>query len=311
MIDSRFLHGVLNGTNSRFTEKQLKHYDSYGESIALRARCLSGAFIAVKGRSRAIDITLKIRGRARNYLGIDVEVDGTVAKSLRMMDLAPETEILELQLMKFSDEKPREIRIYLPVSIETEIVSFSVDGDPLPRPDKKILCLGDSITQGMDSVSPLCTYPAVTARILGFDLLNQGVGGHIFDPLTIDKSLPFEPEIITVAYGVNDWNKDVSAKELKKTVSDYLENLRCSFPKSRIVVITPIWTNRETEQKSAGRLQDVRDIIEKVAKTTDCVAVNGLSLVPNDMFYFVDGIHPNEAGHLIYGINLASLLKNY
>ncbi len=308
MIEPKFLHGVLEGTNSRFTEKQIKHYEFCSEKTALRARCLSGAFIAAKSRSRTIDITLKLLGRARNYLGIDVEVDGTVAKSLRIMDIQPETAILGLRLLEFPDERPREIKVYLPVSVEIEIVSFSADGEPLPRPEKKILFLGDSITQGMDCVSPLCAYSCVVAKIMNLDYINQGVGGHTFDPDTLDENFPFIPDIITVAYGVNDWNKDFSADLIEQNVSSYFEKLGKIFLQSKIFVITPIWTEREDQKKAAGTLQDIRKIIENLAKKTGFKVIDGLSLVPHNSFYFVDGVHPNEAGHLIYGINLASQL---
>jgi len=311
MIDSKFLHGVIGEKGFRFTEKQLVSYEKYGESTRIRTNCLSGVCIAMKTKSKNIEMELGIKGRARNYMGFDLEVDGTVVKSMRIMDLTPEIKQLKLSLYQFADEKEREIRLYLPVSVEVEIISFSATGKPLKKPENKILFLGDSITQGMDSVSPICTYPWVVARILKADFINQGVGGHIFDADTLDEDFPFIPDIITVSYGVNDWNKDFSIRQMKQNVLSYFEKLKKIFPESKIFAITPIWTAREDQKKQAGSLQDVRKIIKEMAERTGCIVIDGLSLVPHSGYYFVDGIHPNEAGHLIYGINLACQLNKF
>jgi len=308
MMNSNLISGVLPATESRFTERQINHYKTYGEATMIRVSCLSGAFIGVKTTAKNIDIELEIKGRARNYLGLDVEVDGIVMKSLRM-NLLPEMKKVTLHLVEFPDEKERQIKVYLPVSVEVDSISFSADGEPLKKPEQRLLFFGDSITQGMDAVSPVCTYPVVCAKILNMDYINQGVGGYVFDAGSLDEDFPIEPDIITVAYGVNDWNKDKSAWEINQAAATYLEKLKSIFKKAHIFVITPIWTDRENQKKASGTLQDLRKNIEQVAKKTGCYVINGLTLVPNNSFYFVDGIHPNETGHLMYGTNLACIIQ--
>ncbi|MCX7704777.1 MAG: SGNH/GDSL hydrolase family protein [bacterium] len=307
-MDSQFLNGVIPGTISRFTERQLRTYEKYGETTKIRTGCLSGVYIGMKTTSKSIEIELALRGRARNYMGLDLEVDGKIVKSIRLMNLASEISQMKLHLYRFSDEKEREIRLYLPVSVEVEVISFSAQGQPLKKVGTRILFLGDSITQGMDCMSPVCTYPCVVAKILNADYINQGVGGFVFDPESLDENFPFQPDIITVSYGVNDWAKDFSARHIEDSVSAYLEKLKKIFSKSKIFVITPIWTDREDQIKQAGSLGDLRKIIADVARKINCNVIDGLSLVPHDSFYFVDGVHPNETGHLIYGVNLAGYL---
>lgn len=308
MLDSKFLHGVISHRISRFTEKQLRVYEKYGEATKIRTGCLAGVFIGIKTSSKTIDVEFRLKGRARNYIGLDLESDGIVIKSVRMKDLLPEISHLKFNLFQFPDQREREIKLYLPVSVEVELVSFGPHGEPLEKPGKKILFLGDSITQGMDCISPVCAYPVVTARILGSDYINQGVGGFVFDAESLDENLSFEPDIITVAYGVNDWGMDLADQQIKKSVCEYLEKLKKIFPQSKIFVITPIWTEREDQKKKAGTLQDVRKIIQDSARNLKCNVIDGLSLVPHNSFYFVDGVHPNETGHLCYGINLAARL---
>ncbi|MCM8815270.1 MAG: SGNH/GDSL hydrolase family protein [Candidatus Omnitrophica bacterium] len=309
MIDPKFLHGVIPQTHSRFTEKQLAVYEKYGQATRIRTGCLSGVCIAMKTDSRDLEVELALKGRARNYLGLELEVDGTIVKSIRIKDLMPEMEKFKIKIFRFPDKKERKIKLHLPVSVEIEVISCSADGEPTEKQEKKILFLGDSITQGMDCISPVCAYPCVVAKIFNADFINQGVGGFVFDAESLDRNFPFEPDIITVAYGVNDWNKDFSAQKIAKSAYAYLEKLKKIFAKSKIFVITPIWTERENQKKKAGLLQNVRKIIEDAGKKTGCNVIDGLSLVPHDSFYFVDGIHPNETGHLMYGINLATHLK--
>ncbi|MCM8789252.1 MAG: SGNH/GDSL hydrolase family protein [Candidatus Omnitrophica bacterium] len=309
MVDPKFLHGVISDTTSRFTEKQLSAYEKYGEAIRVRTKCLSGVYIAMKTNSQDLEVELGLKGRARHYLGLDLEVDGTIVRSIRIKDLAPEINKISLKLFQFSDKKEREIKLHLPVSVECQVISFSADGEPLEKSGKRVLFLGDSITQGMECINPVCAYPSVVAKILNADFINQGVGGFVFDADTLDENFPFDPDIITVAYGVNDWNKDFSTQQIERSVYAYLEKLKNVFAQSKIFVITPIWTDREDQKKQAGMLQDVRKIIEDAGKKTSCNVIDGLSLVPHDSFYFADGVHPNETGHLFYGVNLACQIQ--
>ena len=38
--------------------------------------------------------------------------------------------------------------------------------------------------------------------------------------------------------------------------------------------------------------------------------IDGLALVPNGPQYFVDGVHPNDAGFALYAANLAARLPS-
>ncbi|MCM8757428.1 MAG: SGNH/GDSL hydrolase family protein [Candidatus Omnitrophica bacterium] len=307
---ARLLQGVIPETTSRFTEKQLVYYEKVGESRGLRARCLAGAYLGLKTSSPVIEIKLKLKGRARNKLGLDLEVDGQIIKCVRL-ELAPGQNLVTERLAERPQSKEREIKIYLPVSVEVEIVSFSACGKPLPTAEEKLLCLGDSITQGMDATCPSCIYPTVLAKLIKAECLNQGVGGQTFDPESLDASLPFSAKVVTVAYGVNDWFNNHSLKEIEENCLAYLERLRKIFPTAVIAVITPIWTSREDETKKAGTLQAVRNSIARIASWLNCFPVDGLALVPHHPFYFVDGIHPNESGHLLYGVNLFQSLSQF
>ena len=88
-----------------------------------------------------------------------------------------------------------------------------------------LVFIGDSITQGMDARGPASAYAVQLARVLDVELLNQGVGGHIFDLDALDDELPYHPDIITIAYGTNDWSRDTTREEISSRVERYLTRL--------------------------------------------------------------------------------------
>ena len=70
---------------------------------------------------------------------------------------------------------------------------------------KRILCFGDSISQGYDALYPSNQYTPQLAKLLDAEEYNKAIGGEIFRPELALARDDFEPEYITVAYGTNDW----------------------------------------------------------------------------------------------------------
>ena len=115
--------------------------------------------------------------------------------------------------------------------------------EPVPQRSRRMLQLGDSITMGMNADGPGRCYASILADLLDADPLNQGIGGHIYDPDSVDTHIPFEPDLISVAYGSNDWAKDVSIEELTPRLHRYYASLqeRWSCP---IIVVSPVFRKR-------------------------------------------------------------------
>ena len=96
--------------------------------------------------------------------------------------------------------------------------------------EKKILQFGDSITHGYDALHPAASYSVRLADALGMECCNKAIGGDMFCPGL--AALPEEtaPDVITAAYGTNDWSnrtEDVYAenclgfyKALRETYPD-------------------------------------------------------------------------------------------
>lgn len=79
--------------------------------------------------------------------------------------------------------------------------------------NEKVLWLGDSITQGYGPLRSSCTYVSVANRILNYDIINQGIGGYIYDKNSLMKMEGYEPDKIIVALGTNQYKDNLLSGE--------------------------------------------------------------------------------------------------
>jgi lysophospholipase L1-like esterase len=188
---------------------------------------------------------------------------------------------------------------------------------PAPiRPPRLYVAYGDSITQGYyASAGTTHTYPDQVARKKAWSVVNMGFGGETTVPSDGTAVGLLNGAIVTVAIGANDWG---TSKPLATFVSDYnalLDAIRELQPSVPLYSLTPIWTGVETSPNAQGLyLRDYRQAItqtvqQRMATDPNLHLVDGLTLVPNQLRYFVDGLHPNDAGFALYATNLASKLQ--
>ncbi len=303
-------HSFENGLRlHRLTERQIAHLDAASEAWGVRARCTAGVRLVVRTDAESVELVGRVLPGARSYAGIDVEVDGKSVAAHRL-EAGPET--LALSLAGFEEKKIREWDVTFPQSAILEIDALNVpEGtvvEPVDRPSHRLLCLGDSITQGMDALGPASAYPLQLARMLNADLLNQGVGGHIFDADALDPELPYHPNLVTIAYGTNDWGRELTVDEISKQVNAYLRVLLPSVEGADVVVVTPIWRKTGQEVRAGGNLTAFSRVIRDNASGLGVRVVDGLGLVPHRPDLLPDGTHPNDEGFLHYAINLRRAL---
>jgi lysophospholipase L1-like esterase len=186
---------------------------------------------------------------------------------------------------------------------------------PPTRPAHRYVAYGDSITQGYyASAGTTHTYPDQVARKKGWSVVNMGFGGETTVPSDGTAVGLLNGSTVTFAIGTNDWG---TSKPLAAFVSDYnalLDAVRALQPSVPLYSLTPIWTGVEASPNAQGLyLHDYRQAITQIVqqrRLTDpnLHLIDGLTLVPNQLRYFVDGLHPNDAGFALYATNLASKL---
>ncbi len=281
----------------RFTQRQLELYSSKTD-YCRRSLCPAGICIDVLTDSKEISIDYSVKGKARDYIFFDFYLNGKYyqTKGSRPIDINTKAVLFNIPDI---GEKMNRIAIYLPHNIQLLIkkVSF-LDGTTVksaPDYSGNLLCMGDSITQGMEAIHPSSTYPVLLSRFLEMNLLNQGVGGEVFNPDILDNELPMKPEIITVAYGTNDWNSCESMSNFKQNCSEYIRKLCRIYPHICKLIITPFWRHNMQETKCVGTLQDVSIAIKEICVDySEVYLVDGLEIAPNIIDYYADGLHPTD-----------------
>lgn len=178
--------------------------------------------------------------------------------------------------------------------------------------DKKVLFLGDSITQGYTAQTDSCSYANRLATMLNSNTVIQGISGAKFEPTTIDPNLNFDPDYIFVAFGTNDWSwgrKDFET--FSSYAKDFFETLAQTFPKAKIIAITPIW-RKDNQPSAVGEFEAARAEIAKLATQAGAFVVDGIDLVPHESQFYADSncLHPNDAGFEHYANNLYEAIKD-
>jgi lysophospholipase L1-like esterase len=247
---------------------------------------------------------------ARDWAYFDCFVDGVLVESVGTIPIDRERRCAAVRTPGYAEPGMHRFTVYLPHLAELFIESVEIDdaakAEPAPRPGRRILCVGDSITQGMSSLRPSSAYPVCLARALAADVLNLGVGGYVFDAETVEPVESFAPDLITVAYGTNDWGRAQSVEEIRRDCAAFLARLRKAFQDQPVWVISPIWRSDMAEPKTCGTFDEMVSAIRNVVvKRGDMHYVNGLAVAPHlPEFYGDETLHPNDEGFLRMALNL-------
>lgn len=299
----------------RFTAQQRGHFAA-NEGMRIRSNCASGIKLDLMTDSEWIAFDYTVADQARSWLYFDIFVDGMFADTIGTECFEGRDGHFHYELAHVPDchgkRRERRIRIYLPhlaqLSLRNFMLSAGAFAAPAPGEAGNLLCLGDSITQGMDGRHPSSTFPVLLSRFLGLNVLNHGVGGHVFDKASLDRELPYRPDWITVAYGTNDWGKVNSLWEFARNCREYLEALSQLYPNAKIAVLTPIWRADRGQARQMGTFAELgRALAEICASFPRILLVDGLHLVPHQPRFFGDGtVHPNDEGFMHMALHFLS-----
>lgn len=173
--------------------------------------------------------------------------------------------------------------------------------------DRKILFIGDSITQGWNSGIDTLSYAYRTSFALNADSIIQGVGGAYYHASTFADS-GFDPNTVIVAYGTNDVNHFKTKDEMIEQLRLYLTKVKETYGQSKICAISPIWVSGGNEEKRMGNLWDCYELIADELGKCGVELIRGLDLVPHEKKYFADELHPNAEGFEKYSENLVKTI---
>lgn len=199
---------------------------------------------------------------------------------------------------------------------------------------KKILFLGDSITEGGKASSIENVYWNVVGSRTGALCYGYGVGGTRIAPHIVPSDIPKydlyfgsrvddmrpDADIVVVFGGTNDFGHgdallgtmaDRDEKSFYGAYHTLLLKLINKYPDARIVVMTPLHRVTEDDmydpvrnRRRAANLETYVNAIQEVAAyygipVLDLFRTSGIQpRVPIQLEKFMpDGLHPNDAGH--------------
>lgn len=285
----------------QYTRPQMEYFRGafdfwYDRSMATTAKTLE--FIT-KATKVSFDYRFIWVGSQDSF---ELMVDGLLQKIIYVKDIKEEGKIeWELPAGK------KNVVIYLPADATVLVRDLELNAPAVrPEKNKKVLWLGDSITQGYGPLRSGQTYVSVANRILGYDILNQGIGGYIYDKKSLMKMEGYDPDMIIVALGTNQYGA-----ETMRDVEEYYETLIGIYGREiPIYCISPLW--RGDNPEGIPTLERFCDNVKKIAGSYPNVRViDGFTLVPHLPEYFLDNLHPNCLGTEVYGRNLAEAIRKF
>lgn len=284
----------------RFTGQQKDTYAAQSQDWAMKTQ--ASASVSFEFITDSEFLTLKFDlypGSSQKWGSIDLYVDGVFHDSRCAEDLS-------IKLAGFAlPQGEHRVTVYFPWSACTVVneVHLSDGAKVIPVEKKlKMLCLGDSITQGYLSKYASLSYVNQTARALNAEVVNQGIGGYYFNEATIDTSIcSYQPDIITVAYGTNDYSRYETARDYAQQAEKYIQKLAALFPDAKIVGILPIYRNDKNHQVRklyrSYSLDEARQLLRDMYLALPngyVIEETGIAHIPQA--YGADYLHPNEFG---------------
>ena len=202
---------------------------------------------------------------------------------------------------------------------------------------KKIACLGDSITEGVNANGwQWHRYIDQWAKNNGIEttVINLGIGGtsvctssYVTDTLKpfVNRleTIPTDADIVAIFGGTNDWGNNATLGTIDDTGTStfygaykhILEWLAINRPNAKVITMTPLkryfrgggttWVNAQTTRNSKGQL--LQDYVKAVKDVSDLYAVpcvdlhndSGLNPVLEIVRtkFMGDGLHPTAEGN--------------
>ena len=216
----------------QYTEAQMEYFRSafdfwYDRCMATTAKTLE---MTTNARTVSFEYRIIWEGSQDSF---ELAVDNQITEIRYVKDLPKEG-----KLTWNLPDGEKNVVIYLPADATVLIRNCEIDGGFTPaRKGEKVLWLGDSITQGYGPLRSAQTYVSVANRLLNYDIINQGIGGYVYDKKSLIKMDGYTPDKIIVALGTNQFGC-----ETMQDVEEYYETLISIYgTEIPILCVTPLW----------------------------------------------------------------------
>ena len=285
---------------NQYTKAQMDYFEKAFLMWFERCDASSAKTIEFKTAARKVSFEYKIIWKCSED-SIELAIDGLATEIAYLKDID-----MEGSISWDMPEGEKNVTIYLPSDATILIRNFEIDSTyESIQKNEKVLWLGDSITQGYGPLRSYQTYVSVANRVLNYDILNQGIGGYVYDKNSLMKMEGYNPDKIIVALGTNQYGDENGPQ----VVSEYYETLIGIYGEDiPILVITPLWRGDNLEgvptlEKFCATIREI------VGKYKNIKVVDGFKMVPHLEEYYLDNLHPNALGTEVYGRNLVEEIR--
>ena len=303
----KLLHGIVRvekkkswTTFNRFTASQ---QDAIVKEEFLYLRTFPSCSVTLEFKTNAKSFSFDYQFiQILSQDSIDVWVDGFLHSTFAMKNLSKKGKI---QVELADGEKT--VCVYFPIDSEIQIKNLIILGNYRSvKKGQKVLWIGDSITQGYGTNLTSFTYVNVANRILNYEVLNQGIGGYIYDANMIQPIDNFKPEKIIVSFGTNHYKE----KDFEQRAVAFYDKIKEVYGDIPVFSVTPIWRGDFDNGHDPKALHKAGEkIMEIVSTRKNHFVADGFTLVPCVSEMFLDNLHPNALGAEQYGLNLAKVIK--
>lgn len=287
----------------RFTAEQDTFYARRDVDFHRKSHATSGVILEFDTDSRKLGLSVEVSsGSSRRFTAHSIFVDGKRIGQLGSIiptDVASECYESSFDL----GDGTKRVKILFPWAACSKLIALTLDDGTSFAPvqnEKTVILFGDSITQGYDAEIPESSYASQLVAALGANGINKAIGGEVFCPELASLPDDIQPDLITVAYGTNDWSRFC---RLTEDAAEFYRTLRRTYPGTPIVALAPVWRadycDRPDFRLVAKTLEQISAEVENV-RFIDC-----FGFIPEDTSLFSDTyLHPNDEGFRYYADGL-------
>lgn len=241
-------------------------------------------------------------------------IDGTITASFNRTGNKGGRQAIDLRAGPGAG--PHEYEVILPIADKVDICGLSIESRArffpvAAEPPTRYVAHGDSITQGFWASDPIHTYAWQLAQAKRWSLVNHGFGGRTAVADDGRRVGQLNPDIVTILLGVNDCLHQVPLADFRSNYQGIIVNLRKFKPTVPVYAITPLnvpgtWPG--TEKLETYRAV-VRDIVAR-SRDPNLHVIEGPDLIPDEIRYVQDGLHPNDEGFTLMAKQLAQRIHS-
>ena len=195
------------------------------------------------------------------------------------------------------------------------LCDFQVNGE-YRKPEEhyvpRMLVYGSSISQGCGTPFVTMNYVDIAANLLGIEVKNKAIAGGCFcENSVLEFLLKEEFDCAYFELGTNIANRPLEL--IEKRVGGFIDRVAEAFPDKPLYFMTPIKGLSDVSSISEAYQEYFentrRVILTHARKYRNTVIFDGHRLLDKDYYLSADVLHPSAYGHVMMGVNLASMIK--